>query len=114
MMQRRVSIYSLEPLCDADIWQACEEARLAYLDGQPRIPRRELVAYLIVRKLRQLDKWGGAASYKSFLWEDDLPNGGFPEEAGGARSVKDVADALCNAGVLVRKNSEGSWKYCAR
>ncbi|MFN0055291.1 MAG: hypothetical protein ACKV0T_24360 [Planctomycetales bacterium] len=111
LTQRRISLYSLAPLCPEDIWLACETARLAFEDGAPRIPVRELIAFLIVRKLETKSMWGGSAMNKSFLWADDLPKGGFPKDCADAREILQTADVLFNAGILSRKLSEGSWKY---
>ncbi len=111
ILRREVSVYTIEPTCPGDIRAVCEEARVAYEDGQPRIPSRELIAYLILAKLARQDKWGGTALNKNFLWAFLLPKGGFPKGIASDRDVHEVADALYNTGLLVRKMSEGQTKY---
>jgi hypothetical protein len=111
VMQRRVSIYPITPRNEIDIWNACEVAFQAYQDGEPRIPSRELIAYLILRKLERQDKWGGGALNKAFLWASDLPKGGFPKEVLDKRDILDVAHTLHGRGLLDRKQSENEWKY---
>ena len=64
---RELSVYTILPTCSTDIWEACEEARTAYEDGEPRIPLRELIAYLIVSKLARHDMWGGTSLNKKLL-----------------------------------------------
>lgn len=113
MVGRRISVYPIEPQCSEDIWQQCEVARMGFEDGEPRIPQRELIAFLIVRKLERLKRWGGTSLNKNFLWAHDLPNGGFPKDECTPREILDVADALVNAGVLspYSKVSKGETKY---
>ncbi len=111
ILQREVSVYVIAPTCPTDILDACEEARRGYEDGEPRISLRELIAYLILAKLARQDKWGGTSRNKNFLWGSDLPKGGFPKNVVDDRDVLQVADALCNAGVLTRKRSQGKMKY---
>lgn len=110
-VQRRVSIYVLEPLNSGDLRRACETARVAFENGEPHLSTRELIAYLTIRKLERLGKWGGTALNKNFLWAEDIPNGGFPKVLCDTRKILEVADALFNAGLLTRKKSEGKWKY---
>ncbi|MEX2287963.1 MAG: hypothetical protein WD648_12790 [Planctomycetaceae bacterium] len=113
IVRRDVSVYRIFPSSAEDILAACEQARLAYEDGEPRIPLRELIAYLIIAKLARMDMWGGSALNKNFLWAHDLPHGGFPKDVVDNRSVMEVADHLCNTsvGVLNRKPSENEMKY---
>ncbi len=73
IMHRRVCIYSVAVSSSTDIWNVCERARLEFDDGEPRISKREALAYFIVLKLYKQDKWAGLAKYKSFLWSSDLP-----------------------------------------
>ena len=80
ILGREFAVYTILPSSSADILEACEEARRGYEDGEPRIPIRELIAYLIVAKLARMDKWGGTATNKAFLWASDLPKGGFPKD----------------------------------
>jgi hypothetical protein len=108
---REIMVYSVSPTCSTDIWETCEEARNGYEFGEPLIPLRELIGFLIVSKLEKQDKWGGTAKNKNFLWATDLSKGGFPKDLCTDRQVLEVADALCAHNVLVRKGSQGETKY---
>jgi hypothetical protein len=110
-MCRRASVYAISPQGPEDIWQACEVARMGFEDGEPRISQREVIAYLIVRKLERQKMWGGVALNKNFLWQDDLPKGGFPKDLCDAREILEVADVLATADILSRKTSQGEMKY---
>ena len=109
ILSRTISIYSIDPATSDDIYAACEEARKAYDDGEPRIPLRELVAYLIIAKLARHDMWGGTALNKNFLWAHDLPKGGFPKDVCTDRDIMEAADALFNVGVR-QKPADHSWR----
>jgi hypothetical protein len=111
LVQRRASVYCITPTCPEDLWQAFEDARTAYEDGEPRIPLRELIAYLILRKLEKLDRWGGTATNKAFLWSENLPKGGFPKDLVEPRVVLDVARELERHNVLQTKTSCGQRKF---
>lgn len=111
ILAREVSIYSVHAVCTEDIWQACETARQAYEDGEPRIPLHEAIAFLILKKLERMDKWGGKSANKAFLWSDNLPKGGFPKDLVEARDVLNVADVLHTRGILDKKMSQGQIKY---
>lgn len=89
-----------------DLWRILETAREQHEDGLPRIPLREVIAYLILRKLAAQGNWGGQAKNKAFLWVDDLPNGGFPKDICDRRKILDVAHRLCNEGILVMKEGK--------
>jgi len=110
-VQRKAVVYSISPTCPNDILEACETARLEYEEGHPRIPIRELIAFLIIRKLERQDMWGGESVYKNFLWAELLPKGGFPKDVVSKRDVFEVADVLVNAKILQIKTSEGRPKY---
>lgn len=111
ILQRRVSTYCITPTCAEDIWQACETARQAYEDGEPRVPLREVIAFLILRKLERQGKWGGESLNKSFLWSENLPKGGFPKDLVCPSEVLDVAEQLARLGILNVKKSQGQRKY---
>lgn len=109
--RHHISVYNVQVSCAEDIWLACEEARLGYERGEPLIPLRELIAYLIVRKLHRMEKYAGEALNKNFLWAHDLPKGGFPKDIVDDRAVLDVAEALVREDILKQKRSEGKMKY---
>lgn len=94
-----------------EAWGLIEAARQGYEDGQPHIPLLEMLAYKIVRKLATMDMWGGLSKNKDFLWEEDLPSGGFPSQWADRRQILDVADVLRREGVLNVKTSQGQSKY---
>ncbi len=110
-LQRDVNVYSAEMATSAsDVFDKCEEALAVYEGGEPRISKRELVAYLIIAKLARGGHWAGGAKYKAYLWADDLPKGGFPKSASKGE-VLDAADVLFNAGLVRKKVSGGKRKY---
>jgi hypothetical protein len=111
ILRRDISVYVISATCPEDILGACEEARRAYEDGEPRIPSRELIAYLILAKLARHGMWGGTSLNKNFLQASDLPKGGFPKDVVNDRDIQGVADALYNAGLLTGKTSGGRMKY---
>ena len=108
---RSTSVYNIDPPTSTEIYEVCEQARKAYEDGEPRIPLRELIAYLIIAKLARQDKWGGTALNKNFLWATELPKGGFPKDICTDRDIQDVASTLYNLGFLTGKKSQGEMKY---
>ena len=110
-LKRDVNVYSVEmATCASDVFDKCEEALAEFEGGEPRISKRELVAYLVIAKLARGDHWAGDAKYKAYLMADDLPNGGFPKSVSKGE-VSDAADVLYNAGLLRKKPSGGKLKY---
>lgn len=110
-LQRDVNVYSAETAtCASDVFHKCEEALEEFEGGEPRIAKRELVAYLVIAKLARGEYWAGGAKYKAYLKADDLPNGGFPKHVSKGE-VFDAADVLFNAGLLRKKSSGGRPKY---
>ncbi|MEX2188456.1 MAG: hypothetical protein WD875_16730 [Pirellulales bacterium] len=110
-VSRKVSVYAILASSEEDIWKACEAAFKGFNDGEPRISARELIAYLILRKLERRGHWGGESLNKNYLGIDDLPNGGFPKECANSKEILEVADVLCNAGLIRRKLGDGIQKY---
>ncbi len=108
---RDCSFYPIRVTCGEILCQLCQLVRHEYEGGEPRILRREALAYLIVRKLQRLDKWGGESLNKNFLWKADLPRGGFPKEILDHREIYAVADTLVRQGILTTKDSKTSLKY---
>jgi hypothetical protein len=111
MLDRQTVVYTLNVVVAEDLWLLCETARLAYEDGEPRIHLRELIGYLIVRKLERQGKWGGTSLNKAFLWSENLPKGGFPKDILDKRDIFNVATELERFGVLTSKTSNGQKKY---
>ncbi len=110
MLRRKAIVYVIALRTADELWAVCETARQAYDDGEPRIPQRELIAYLIVRKLERQDKWGGTSLNKAFLWSENLPKGGFPKDIGN-REIFDVAAELDRYGIVTSKVSNGHKKF---
>lgn len=111
MVERIAQVTVAEVWNVENLWAIMEAAHLGYMEGHPLIPVRELLAYRIVRKLAAQDKWGGEAKNKAFLWEEDLPNGGFPAEFSEKREILNVANRLASVGILTTKTSQGKTKY---
>lgn len=109
-LSRRALVYLVNVMDSTQLFSACEEAKRSYENGEPSIPLRELIAYLIIRKLDRQGKWGGVALNKNFLWREDLPKGGFPGDIVNKRDIFDTAEALLREGVLTDKTSEGEQK----
>jgi hypothetical protein len=59
-----ISIYPIAAGSAEDIYKVCEQARLAYEVGEPLVPLREILGYLIIVKLAKRGAWGGTALYK--------------------------------------------------
>ncbi|HEY7310007.1 MAG TPA: hypothetical protein VH643_11665 [Gemmataceae bacterium] len=91
-----------------DLWDVVEEARRRHEEGEPLLPRKLVVAVLIVRKLRKLNHWGGNA--KGYLWHYDLAKGRGVDDR-FADVVHEVANDLLTHGILIDKTSQGLKKY---
>ncbi len=91
-----------------DLWEAVSEARRRHEALEPLWSRKLVVAILIVRKLRNLRRWGGNA--KGYLWGYDLAKGrGLDEKFIDVAS--EVANTLFLHQVLIKKTSQGLPKY---
>lgn len=91
-----------------DLWDVVAEARRRHEKGEPILPRKLVVAVLIVRKLRKLSRWAGNA--KGYLWHFDLAKGRGVDER-FADVVHEVTNDLLLHEVLVNKTSQGQQKY---
>jgi hypothetical protein len=91
-----------------DLWKSVEEARRLHEAGEPLLPRKFVVAVLIVRKLRKQNKWGGKD--KGYLWHYDLARGRGVDDR-FADIVHEVANDLCLQEILINKTSQGERKY---
>lgn len=90
------------------LWETLEDARERFQSGEPFLPRKFIVAVLIVRKLRKGNYWGGKE--KGYLWHDDLAKGrGLDERYADIAHV--VANDLLQHGILIFKTSQGKKKY---
>ena len=107
-IRSRAVVYQRQIGGPEDLLAIFEEAKRDYNAGEPRLPRKLVVAVLIVRKLEKLQMWGGKD--KGFLRGDDLPKGrGIPDQL--ADAVHEVANHLKNADVLQTKKSQRHTKY---
>ena len=106
---RSRTVILVEPAGDStDIYRILDEARQRFESGEPFLPRKFVVAVLIVRKLEAGHYWGGNA--KSYMYETDLAKGrGVPEQFADIASK--VANDLLLKDVLIRKSSNRKTKY---
>lgn len=85
-------------------------ARSRYLTGEPFLPRKFVVAVLILRKLERGNYWGGGAKNKAYAYADELAKGrGVDEQF--ADIAREVANDLFLHDLLVSKPSKGRTKY---
>lgn len=91
-----------------DIWNGLCDARKRFESGEPFLPRKLVLAILIVRKLIQGHYWGGKD--KGYMYLADLPKGrGVSEEF--ADITAEVANMLLLNGLLIKKPSKRRPKY---
>ena len=90
------------------MWSDLLELRNLFASGEPFLPRRLVVAMLIVRKLHRHTYWGGSHE-KNFIWVDEIAKG-----RGVDSAFKDVAQDVANflqlKGLLVPKYGRGKRK----
>jgi hypothetical protein len=90
------------------LWEVLAEARTRFESGEPFLPRKFIIAVLIVRKLRKGNYWAGKE--KGYLWYDDLAKGrGVDERYADIAQV--VANDLLQQDILIFKTSQGAKKY---
>lgn len=91
-----------------DILHILQEARDQHLRGEPMLPRKLVVALLLVAKLERHNMWGGRN--KGYMWASDLPKGrGLSEEF--ADQLPAVINDLYSDSLLIQKPSGGRKKY---
>jgi hypothetical protein len=95
------------PADSLELWEAIEEARSRHENGEPLLPRKMVVAILIVRKLRNRHYWGGNA--KGYLWHFELARGRGVDER--FQDVVEDANTLLLNEILIKKTSKGQIKY---
>ena len=103
-------LYLESPINGTQIFGKLVETLERFNGGHPRVSKREMIAFRIVQKLKRRNHWGGTSLNKNFLKLPDIPNGGFPKHVSKGQ-IKDVVDALFNAGILDRKLGDGNYKY---
>ena len=96
------------PSDSTEMWSDLLELRNLFASGEPFLPRRLVVAILIVRKLYRHKYWGGSHE-KNFLWVDEIASG-----RGVDSAFKDIAQDVANflqlKGLLVPKYGRGKRK----
>lgn len=96
--------------CEADLLAALQDARQRFESGEPQLPRKFVVAVLVLRKMISCDYWGGGAKNKAFAWLDNIAKGrGVDDQF--ADIVPEVVNDLCLHDLLVKKISNGGKKY---
>ena len=91
-----------------DILNILQEARDQHLRGDPMLPRKLVIALLLVAKLERHNMWGGRN--KGYMWASDLPKGrGLSEEF--ADQLPEVIGDLYSDSLLIQKPSGGKKKY---
>lgn len=91
-----------------DILNILQEARDQHLGGEPMLPRKLVVALLLVAKLERHNMWGGRN--KGYMWASDLPKGrGLSEEF--ADQLPEVINDLHSNSLLIQKPSRSRRKY---
>ncbi len=94
---------------DSDgLFSALDQACNLFHAGEPTLPRRHVVALLVLAKLVKEQKWGG--KNKNYMWASDLAKGrGVDEIYDG--DAQDVAAELERFGLLQKKRSQGRQKF---
>lgn len=93
---------------DGGIYDQLVVARERFERKEPFLPRKFVVAVLIVRKLRKGNYWAGKE--KGYLWHDDLAKGrGVDERYADIAHI--VANDLLQHEILIYKTSQGAKKY---
>ena len=109
--QLRERLRSLVPVlvevveCSEDLRRHLDEAQRRHLAFRPMLPRRFVVAVLIVRKLECDDYWADNAN--GYMCVDELVKGRGVENDTAA----DVANDLLIKGLLIRRSSKGKARY---
>ncbi len=92
----------------ADLIAILDNARDLHLNGDPMLPRKVVVALLLVAKLEKHQMWGGRN--KGYMWVSDIPKGrGIDEKY--SDQVPAVINDLLTAEMLIFKVSQNKRKY---
>lgn len=96
------------PSDSTDILGLLDEARVLHQGGEPMLPRKLVIALLLIAKLERHQMWGG--KNKGYMWASDLPKGrGLDEQF--ADQVPAAIHDLFTHGLLMQKPSNGKSKY---
>lgn len=94
--------------CSADVLNQLQHARSQHLAGEPMLPRKLVIALLLIAKLERHQMWGG--KNKGYMWFSDLAKGrGVAEEF--ADQLPAVINDLFSRGLLIQKPSGGKKKH---
>ena len=103
----RTSVLVGDPRDSLDLLNILAEARDGHIVG-PMLPRKLVVALLLVAKLERHNMWGGRN--KGYMWASDLGKGrGVSEEL--TDQLPSVVNDLYSDGLLIQKRSAGKKKF---
>ena len=92
----------------ADVRNQLQQARDRHLAGEPMMPRKLVIALLLIAKLERHQMWGGRN--KGYMWASNLGKGrGIAEKF--ADQLPAVINDLFSGGLLIQKPSGGNKKY---
>ena len=91
-----------------DVFASLSEARKLHLVGEPMLPRKHVVALLLIAKLEKHQMWGG--NNKGYMWTPDLAKGRGVDER-FADQIPEVVNDLLSYNLLAFKTSKGRRKY---
>ena len=104
----RTSVWVESAQSTTDILIALQKARDYHLRGEPMLPRKLVIALLLVNKLEGQNMWGGRN--KGYMWASDLPKGrGLSEDF--ADQLPEVIGDLFSHDVIIQKPSRRKRKY---
>ena len=106
---RSRSVVVVTPCADStDLYEAVQTARVRFESGEPFLPRKLVVAILLLQKLERGHYWGGNA--KRYMYQADLAKARGVDEK-FANITPQVANDLLLKDVLIKKPSGGKVKY---
>lgn len=107
-LKARVPVYVVTHHELASLHAQVATAIADFSRGEPQLPREQVVAFLLMRKLDKEHMWGGNA--KGYMWGDDIRKGRGVDEK-FAPNVPTVLNALLQNELLTFKTSKSSRKY---
>lgn len=110
LLRSRSVVVVSQSIDPTDIWQDLELAKQRFDTGEPFLPRKFVVAILILRKLIKGDYWGGGAKNKAYAYADELAKGrGVDDQYADVAS--EVANVLRLNDLLKSKPGNNRTKY---
>lgn len=92
----------------AELLNKIENGRVLHLDGEPMLPRKLVIALLLVAKLERHQMWGG--KNKGYMWARDLAKGRGVDEK-FRDQLPSVINDLSSHNLLIKKLSNGKNKF---